>query len=39
VTRRYSWKERVAWPALWLAGLIGPAIKRLQDAIDRWIDR
>lgn len=34
---RYGWKEKIAWPFIWIAGLMGPAIKRLQDRVSRWL--
>jgi hypothetical protein len=33
------WKERAAWPFIWLAAKLAPVMRRLSDAVDRWLDR
>jgi hypothetical protein len=34
-----SWKEKVAWPFIWLEKFAMPLMKWITTKIDRWLDK
>jgi hypothetical protein len=37
--RRFGWKHQVARPVFWLVRLVTPTVKRLLEAVERWMWR